>query len=350
MHLKHVYAVAFTCGICALGLATGIHSPAAQTQDRPWAAGVSAEEQESALSLYREGNQFLDKYWWLQAATKYREALEHWEHPAIYYNLALALRGLNEHLRKENNLEVYENIQKALQYGPPGLPDGLYKEAQQIARLMEQRIARVDLRCDQPDIHVSLDGAELRTDEDEPFTCPGAISMPLLPGPHVIIATKPGHLTETRRIDLFPGTQANVSFRLHTHAEAQVTKRRWANWKPWAVVGAGVAVGALGGLSHWSSQGSFQRFDNEFGEACPAGCADGHPDSPAGELWRPRLQRNAGLGAYILAGAAVTTGLTLVFLNRPQTHRLYEPNLFEEVPVTPIVSSDGFGVTTTFSF
>jgi hypothetical protein len=350
MHRKYLYAVAFTCGLYALGLATGLDDASAQTTERPWAAGVSSENQEKALSLYGEGNDYFDKARFAEAADKYRDALEHWKHPAIYYNLAVAQHRLNERLSKENNLEVYENIQKALQYGPSALPGGLYEDAQQIARLMEQRIARVDLRCDQPDIYVTLDGAELRTDADEPFTCPGEISKPLQPGPHVIIATRPGYLTETRRIDLFPGTQAGVTFHLRTHAEAQVTKRRWANWKPWAVVGAGVAVGALGGLSHWSSRNSFQSFDREFAQACPAGCRDNEPESPASKLWWPRLQRNAGLGAYALAGAAVTTGLTLVFLNRPQTYRLYEPNMFEEVPVTPMVSSDGFGLTTTFSF
>lgn len=347
---KQIYAILFTCGLSALSLLAGIHDAAAQSDARPWAAEVSREEQEKALALYREGNDYFDKHWWADAVARYRAALEHWKHPAIYYNLAISLRAVNERLNKENNLEVYENIQKALQYGPPGLPGDLYEDAQRVARLMEQRIARIDLRCDQPDIHITLDGAKVHTREDEPFTCPGVISKALLPGPHVIIANKPGYLTETRRIDLFPGTQANVSFHLRTPEEAQVTRRRWVSWKPWAVVGAGVAIGALGGLSHWGSKSSFQNFDKEFGQACPAGCIDDDPVSPVGKLWWPRWQRNAGIGAYVLAGATVTTGLTLVFLNRPQTYRLYEPNMFEEVPVTPIVSSEGVGLTTTFSF
>ena len=68
----------------------------ASTPDRPWAKGVSPEAQKAADELFRQGNDLLRESLFVQAATKYREALRRWDHPGIHYNLALALLNLDQ--------------------------------------------------------------------------------------------------------------------------------------------------------------------------------------------------------------------------------------------------------------
>src|SRR5688572_19576301 len=74
---------------------------------RPWAAGVSAENQRIALEKFRQANTVLNDGLWANAAKLYREALQKWDHPAIHYNLALALLNLDQ------PIEVYDSLQKA---------------------------------------------------------------------------------------------------------------------------------------------------------------------------------------------------------------------------------------------
>src|SRR5690349_4866887 len=69
---------------------------------RPWAQGVPASEQKVALAAFRDGNSALNDGLFAKAAETYRSALTHWKHPAIYYNLALALMNL------DNPIEAYE--------------------------------------------------------------------------------------------------------------------------------------------------------------------------------------------------------------------------------------------------
>src|SRR5437879_5618527 len=70
--------------------------PGSRAAERPWVRGVPAAEQKVALDLFREGNTLLKESLFVQAAAKYREALRHWNHPGIHYNLALALLNLDQ--------------------------------------------------------------------------------------------------------------------------------------------------------------------------------------------------------------------------------------------------------------
>src|SRR3954454_2214857 len=82
--------------------------PGSKAAERPWVLGVSAVEQKAALNLFREGNALLKESLFVQAAAKYREALRHWNHPGIHYNLALALLNLDQ------PVEVYKQLETAL--------------------------------------------------------------------------------------------------------------------------------------------------------------------------------------------------------------------------------------------
>ena len=56
---------------------------------KPWAAGVPEPEQEIALAIYKEGNAEFEQARYQQALEKYREAIKHWEHPAIRFNMVV---------------------------------------------------------------------------------------------------------------------------------------------------------------------------------------------------------------------------------------------------------------------
>jgi hypothetical protein len=59
--------------------------------DRPWAKGVSQDQQRAAIALFEAGNGLLKESIFLKAVENYRKALALWDHPGIHYNLALAL-------------------------------------------------------------------------------------------------------------------------------------------------------------------------------------------------------------------------------------------------------------------
>ncbi|TMQ05930.1 MAG: hypothetical protein E6J90_47640 [Deltaproteobacteria bacterium] len=72
---------------------------------RPWAKGVSEDEQEVARSLHAEGNAEFAELRFAQALAKYKEALRHWDHPAIRFNIAVSLINLDQPVEAKDNLE-----------------------------------------------------------------------------------------------------------------------------------------------------------------------------------------------------------------------------------------------------
>jgi len=50
--------------------------------ERPWAVGVSPEQQKAALAKFREANELLNNGLFARAAKIYKEALQSWKQPA----------------------------------------------------------------------------------------------------------------------------------------------------------------------------------------------------------------------------------------------------------------------------
>src|SRR3569832_1835287 len=73
---------------------------------RPWAAVVKKSEQEAARKLFHDGNVQLNDGLFAKAAEVYKQALTHWDHPAIHYNLALALMNLDQPIESQANFRV----------------------------------------------------------------------------------------------------------------------------------------------------------------------------------------------------------------------------------------------------
>jgi hypothetical protein len=267
---------------------------------------------------------------------KYREALKLWDHPAIHYNMALALLNLNE------PLALHHHLTESMRHGEAPIDADKLERARTFKTLVEQQLAYVDVSCEVKGATVMMDGQEL-------FKAPGHYQGFVVPGPHTFSALKEGFPRNERKRNLAPGEKFQLPFKLYTNEELTRHTRKWDVWKPWAVLGAGVAVAAGGGVLHLQARNNFASFD--------AGVRDCQPCflTPALSSKRSRgdtLQK-AAVGTYAASGGALVTGLVLLYMNRAQSYQL-SPDEFEQgtsaapgqpaVNVMPLAGSNGPGV------
>jgi tetratricopeptide (TPR) repeat protein len=111
--------------------------------DRPWAAGVSAEAQQQALAAYNEANQLFEDGAYSKALEKYQAALAIWDHPKIHYNTAVCLMNL------DRTVEAYEQLEAALKYGPAPFDPAMFKQAQLYEKLLSGKVAELELELKQ---------------------------------------------------------------------------------------------------------------------------------------------------------------------------------------------------------
>src|SRR6185312_11627208 len=91
-----------------------------------------------------------DKGLLANAVESYRQALTHWDHPAIHYDMALALQTLNR------PLELREHLTAALRYDGRLLDEGKRNRVQQLKTVVEQQLAKLEIICDVPDAKVVM--------------------------------------------------------------------------------------------------------------------------------------------------------------------------------------------------
>jgi len=301
-------------------------APAAPPQTepaKPWSANVSPSEQEIALSIYRAGNAEFEESRYAQALAKYREAIPHWDHPAIRFNMVVCLINLDQ------PLEAYEDLELALKYGSDPLGADVHAQGLTYRKLLLGQLAKLEVVSREPGAEVSLDGARL-------FTGAGNVTRLVRPGNHQIVVTKPGFLTETIPLVLVPGKVTVAPVRMVPLKEATKLTRRWASWKPWALVGVGTAVAIIGVPFELQASSNYQAYDKEFGTTCPTGCGgDGQPTVPASltSLERTaRAENIAAISLFTVGGATIVAGIAGVILNQPRAVARHERDL-RVVPV-----------------
>src|SRR5262249_56874361 len=80
-------------------------------------------------------------------------------------------------------------------------------------------------------------------------------------------------------------------------------KRRFAWWKPWALLAAGVAVAAVGVPLQLDAQSNMDSHDRQFGQLCPMGCREQDlPASVRGLKSQAELENGMAVGAFIAGG------------------------------------------------
>jgi hypothetical protein len=292
---------------------------------------ISATDQNAALIAFHAGNDQLNNGLFPQAVAKYREALSHWDHPAIHYNLALALINLSQ------PVEVYDELTKAMAYGPDPLEKDKFDHAREYLKLVSGQLADIEVSCDKPGARVAVDGKEV-------FVAPGKFSAKVRVGKHTFVAEKQGYNARITAPFIGSAETFRIELKLYTAEELTRYRRKWQRtWVPYSVIGAGAVVGIIGGALELSARSSFQDFDSQVAR-CNAdsktnsGCAAA---SPGLQSLRDsgNTKRATGYVMYGIAGGAVLAGAVLAWINRPEAYQIRAEELAEpRVSVTPIVA------------
>lgn len=318
--------------VAAVMLAGAAAAQKAAEPERPWARGVSPDRQKRALELFRDGNAALKESLFVKAAQIYRQALDLWDHPAIHYNLGLALVNLDQ------PVETYEHLEAALKYGAAPLDSDKFEQAQRYKALIEKQVARADVRCD-------LDGAEVRFDGKPIFTAPGRWQGLVRAGPHTVVATREGYLPFEQSATLVGGDAKIFDVALLRAEDLTEYRRLWPAWIPWAVVAGGAVVtGASVGL-HLSARSGYQAYDEGI-----QGCLDPVTGGcvPALELSQRKSSADAlqgvAIAGYAVGGAALVAGAVLVYVNRLQPYQK-SVDVQPSVTLVPSFGPAGAGAT-----
>jgi hypothetical protein len=305
-------------------------------EEPAWARGVSAEQRTEAQRLLEEGNGLFLRGDHRAALAVYQKALAAWDHPAIRFNLARAL------IQLDRTLEAYDNVEQALRHGPGALEEHVYQEAQGYQRLLRGQIGEIEVRCTQPGTDVRIDG--------RPFlACPGQKRERLLPGPHVLLTSGAGFLPESRDILVQAGKPQTFDVQLVPLSEAKLTERRWPVWKPWAVVGAGAALGGLAGVLRWQAKTHNDEYGADVARLCnemPCTRSD-LPVATRKLDQRADRENKSALVIGSLGAAGAITGLVLVLLNLP---RPVAPEVMKAAALAPSLSPEAVGWTLTTPF
>jgi hypothetical protein len=314
---------------------------------RPWAVGVSMENQKKALELFRQGNQAHNDGLFVKAVEVYRLALKHWDHPAIHYNMALSLTNLDQ------PIEVEAELKASIKFGAAPLERGKFDHAKQSLLLIEKQLATIEVSCQKEGARVSIDNKEVFiVAAGKPNVYKARVKI----GKHTFVAEKPGYATGLDAPFIGPGETFRIELKLYTAEELTRYKRRWnAKWVPYAVMGAGVALGAGGYLMSRSAQSSYDDFDarvkrcnEELGPN--GGCETNNANLELRDKGDSR--KTLAYVGYGVAGAAVVTGAVLLYLNRSQAYQISSDDYRREqlekdragkVTFSPIVSPDAAG-------
>lgn len=306
----------------------------AGADNAPWNRGISQQMRADARAVFLEGNRLFKIPLFSQAVEKYNAAIEKWQHPAFFFNLAIAEINLGQYL------EAREHLERAMQYGPDPLRSDRFVEAKKQLVEVERHLGRLRIRVPTASAEISVDGVPV-------FSGPVDREIWVSARTHEIAVKKPEYVAQSRRLAIAAGTQATVNISLLKLVE----DRPFALWKPWAVIGAGALIGvAAGGLQAIAAR-NFTRYDEGFNklDCAQQGCMQGEIDKKNPKLTprlnRARLEQNIAVGGYIAGGAAIATGIILLYLDRPHLMQREDPTPNAAgVAVVPVLSTDMVGV------
>ncbi|HVE81473.1 MAG TPA: hypothetical protein VND93_01445 [Myxococcales bacterium] len=351
--IAHSVGLAVWVGLSAMGAAPAAAPPPAG-HDEPWAK-VTPEHQQAAMKLFEQANQEVLDTQLPQAINHYRQALEHWDHPGIHYNLAVALLNL------ANPLESHKHLEAALRYGPEPLGAmEKFQRARSLLTTVESELSKLVLTCTEPGAKVTVD------DRKDLFVCPRVYGEWTTPGRHFIrislAKSQYSHPTD-KTPTLQKGEKLSLQLNVYPDDRWIETRRPWPEWVPWSVIAAGAAVVGGGVFLHVQAAGAFKAYDDRI-----AACA-GSPPAVAGQIYAPcsadesqgisaDRQRGSSLqtlaiGSYVGAGAAMAAGAVLIYLNNPRSYPANPDAAASggaQLSIAPVLAPGSGGAVLTFSF
>jgi hypothetical protein len=283
-------------------LAVLLVSTAARADDVPWANGVSDATQAQANELYAQGNDLFARQDNAGALAKYQAAIALWDHPRIRFNMAVTL------IRLDRIVEAADALDAALRYGDKPFTPDLYQRVLDDEQLVRGRVGEIEISCQQPDVHVLLDGAPLAT-------CPTTKKLRLLAGDHILLGEKASYMTVSRHVAVTGGKTTTEDLALIPIESAVILTYRYPRWLPYTVAGTGAAL-ALGGVALYvASKSQMDRFDADFATQCPQGCKLSDYPLLADERDSATLKDRIAIGMLIGGGAVAVTGIALAVIN-----------------------------------
>lgn len=311
----------------------------ADPSDLPWSRGVPLAKRQRAYQLFLAGNNVIKDGFFGQAADKYKEALALWEHPAFHYNLAIAQMNLDQ------IIEAYDGFLAARKHGPRPITAEKHRQAQKYLDMLRKQLGEIEVICNEPGAEVAVDGKPL-------FAGPGRQRVMVRPGGHRVEASKRRFMPDVQQVVLNPGDSKRVTVTPQI-PEHLATVRRWPEWIPWAVAGAGAVTLAGASIMDWHSTRLFDNFDREFDALCRMsnGCKEDRiPDPLQSRLDQAYAWQWAARATYAVGGLTVATSAALMFINRERIVR--ERRLDETGPVSlsPMLIPHGTGVSASLRF
>ncbi len=311
----------------------------AEEVERPWAKGVPKDRQARAIALFREGNAALKESLFPKAAGTYKEALAVWDHPAVHYNLALALVNLDQ------PLEVHEHLTAALRFGPAPLDDDKFQQAQRYLALIERQLTKVKVSCTYAGAQVRLDGRPL-------FTAPGSWEGQLRAGPHTLTASQDGLLPDERSVVLAGGDTQTFELKVFRTEELTEYRRAFSPVIPWVVLGTGAALIGTGVALHLTASTGFQAYDTGIKNCATSSESGGCYPVPTLQETRlaAQAQQTAAIAMYAVGGAALVGSAVLFYVGRPIA---FQRTLNVEAPrvtLVPIITPTTTGALASFEF
>jgi len=327
--------------------------PPVSGEARPWAVGVSNDDQKSALALFTEGTQLLKDAYFKRAVALYRQALTRWDHPAIHFNLAKALMNLDE------PAEAYAHFESAMKFGGQPLDDDQIQQIVQNKQyLYDNELAELTVSVQETGAIVTLNGTQI-------LVGPGSWTGMAQPGKATLIAAKEGFQTAQVKPDLVVGKKKDVALELVPISDSIQYERPFSNAIPWSVLVGGIVILGGGALANWQASSAYKEYDDGV-EACNRESATAINDdtgTPRGEVTgcvpdsslkdsqdRGKLMETLSLAGYIAGGTLTAAGIVLMVINRErpvQTEGTITPN---PVSVIPYLGPDGAGFSATVGF
>ena len=196
------------------------------------------------------------------------------------------------------------------------LSDGQMATVRRRLGELEKRVGVVVVKIPQEGAFVTIDGHEVGRGVAE-------VRERLLPGPHTLVATLELHQTLTRRIHARPGIEQPLEVELGAERIKVVVEKqpvrfeqRFAGWVPWATMGTGVGLALAGGALHYSAAQDFRDFDALVASQVQVG--DMSKDVDDSLKRQGDIKQTTAVSLYAAGGAALATGLVLLFINRPR--------------------------------